>query len=77
MWKYAQQVASLPFSHTLRSIALPLAWIVLVTVAVGLNFHAAEAGLLPRWAILPRDTAPRAPPLALDLFLKLLPLATH
>ena len=70
-WKYAQQVMALPFSHTLRSIAPPLAWVVLVTLAVGANVHAAAAGLLPRWAALPRDAAPRArPPPTYELFCK-------
>jgi hypothetical protein len=55
-WKYLEQILSLPFSHTIRSILLPLIWIIFVTLCVGGNFFLADKGYLPRWAMLPHLT---------------------
>ena len=67
-WKYVEQIATLPFSHTIRAIALPLLWIVVVTLYVGVSFTFADRGWVPRWLVLPRLSANGASPtLALQL----------
>ena len=52
-WKYFTDVASLPLSHTLRSISFPLLWVIIVTALIGLNMDMGKRGLLPWWLCLP------------------------
>jgi hypothetical protein len=59
-WKYVEQIASIPWSHTVRSIAFPLTWTIVVTVLVGLHFSLSARHLLPTWASLPPLSSPRA-----------------
>jgi hypothetical protein len=50
---------SMPWSHTVRSVMIPLTWAMVVTVLVGLNFTLSERHLLPAWASLPPLSSPR------------------
>lgn len=51
-WKYWDHIASMPLSHTVRSICLPLLWIIAVTLCVGFCSELATHKLLPHWVLL-------------------------
>jgi hypothetical protein len=53
-WKYVEQLTSLPVSHTVRSVMLPLLWIIVVSLLIGLSFEVADHHLVPKWLALPR-----------------------
>ena len=61
-------MATLPFSHTLRSIMLPLLWIVSVALFIGISYELSDKGLVPHWLALPHLPPTGAIPACVKLY---------
>lgn len=56
LWKYWVAISTLPTSHVLRSCAVPVLWVLFVSILVGIKDELEEEGIIPSWFRVERIT---------------------
>lgn len=56
LWKYWIAVKTLPTSHVLRSCAVPVLWVLFVSILVGIKDELEERDVIPSWFRVERIT---------------------